>query len=83
MKTGDTAYCTQGSLPNFNNYTQGITMEPPTVKKLMEWWYYNAHYRQVYDLQDRLLGLEERLGVKETLLEAYRESTSSLGTLVF
>ena len=70
-------------MPYFNNYTQGITMEPPTVKQLMEWWYYNAHYRQVYDLQDRLLGLEERLGVKETLLEAYRESTSSLGTLVF
>ena len=36
----------------------------------------------MHDLQDMLWGMEEQLGVKEGLLEDYRESTSSLRAMV-
>ena len=57
-------------------------MEPPTVDQPTGWWPYEVHYREIHDLQDRLWGIEERLGVKEGLLEDYRESTSSLRAMV-
>ena len=57
-------------------------MEPLTVEQLTGWWPCEAHCREIHDLQDRLLGLEVRLVVREELLEDYRERSSSLGSMV-
>ena len=74
---GDTAYCTQGVLPNPDNYIQEMVMEPPTEEQPTRSWPYEAHCREMHDLHDRLLGLEERWSeVKEELLEDNRESAS-------
>ena len=75
---GDIAYYMQGGLPNPDNYIQGMVIEPPTVEQPTGWWPYEAHCREIHDLQDRPQGMEERLGVKEGLPKDYRESTSSL-----
>ena len=62
---GDTAYFTQGGLLNLDKCIQGMAMEPPTEEQPTGWWPYEKHRREIHDLQDRLRGMEEQLGVKE------------------
>ena len=72
----DAAYNTQGDLPCIDTYNQEMMVEPPTVEQPTGLWSYETYCRQINNLQDRILGMEERLVVKDAISSDFRERIS-------